>query len=534
MNAPDAALLSGTTIPLAFITPSPTNPRKRFDPKALAELTESILKHGVIQPVIVRSGHSAKDARILWELVAGERRYRAAKAAGLEEIPAIVRSLTDAEALELQVIENLQREDLHALEEAEGYELLMHQHHYSAEDLAAKVGKSKAYVYARLKLTALTPKAREAFYADKLNPSTALLIARIPVPRLQDEALKEVITTSYDGSLRHSFRSAAAFLQQHYMLRLADAPFPPADEKLLPKVGPCAGCPKRTGNQPELFGDVKGADVCTDPECFAAKKAAHLARMRAAAAAKGQRVISGKEAKKIIPYSSVAENSGYLALDQRNYADPKHRTYRALLGKGCPEPILIEHPESGELIEAVASKEIAGVLKEKIPTRTGAGDEQKKNREAKARLETTINTRVFEAIAAAHPGTMTPADAALIAGALFERTEYECSKMILRLWEPEAFAKAKDKLWELKNRFAKRIAGMTPPELTRLMVQIALVPEVRSSSWSTAKPIHLAATATRLGIDHALIRKEAVSAKAKNYGKAAKVAKPVPRKKTPK
>ena len=144
-----------------------------------------------------RADHRAAEASAgksgeRFEIVAGERRWRASREAGLDTIPAIVRTLDDSQVLEIQLVENLHREGLHELEEAEGYEILMQQHHYDIEQLVAKVGRSRAYVYARLKLLALDKKSRDAFYAGKLTAATALLLARIPVPALQQEALKAI------------------------------------------------------------------------------------------------------------------------------------------------------------------------------------------------------------------------------------------------------------------------------------------------------------------------------------------------------
>lgn len=524
MNAPETLrpLLGHSEIAITDIAPSPTNPRKRFAPEAMAELTESVKKHGVIQPILIRPLVKGKT---LYELVAGERRYRAAKAAGLATIPAIARELTDVEALELQVIENLQRQDLHPLEEAEGYEVLMKQHHYTADDLAAKLGKSRGYVYARLKLLALTTKGRDAFFAGALNPSVALLVARIPVPKLQDEALKEI--TNPHSHVR-SVRDIEHYLQQHYMLRLSEAPFPPADADLIADVGSCAACPKRTGNQPELFGDVKSKDVCTDPVCFTRKKDAHIERARAAAEAKGQKVITGDAARKIIPYNTVDHGSGYVDLNAKNYEDAKQRTNRQILGKDAPEPVLVEHPETGKFVEVVPKK----ALKEKLPQRPV--NDSTKQADATARLETKINTRIFEEIATKHPGTMQPADAALIAAALFDRTDHEGCKRVLPLWEPEAAAKAKDhQLWGLKDKFAKRIATMSPKELALLMVQLALVNDVHVSSYDNRrKATSLIAVAERIGVDHAAIRKELQGAVKAKASKASPQKKPAPKKKT--
>ena len=171
-----------TDIEISEIRVSKTNPRKTFDKDALQELTDSVKRFGVLQPILVRPLKSG------YELVAGERRFRASKAAKLETIPVVVRELTDVEVLEVQVIENLHRADLHPMEEAEGYELLHDRHDYTVEDLAAKVGKSKTYVYGRLKLCALTKEAREAFLEDRFSPAHAVILARLP-SKVQLDAL---------------------------------------------------------------------------------------------------------------------------------------------------------------------------------------------------------------------------------------------------------------------------------------------------------------------------------------------------------
>src|SRR5262245_32877567 len=156
-------------IPISQIAPSPTNPRKYFDPAKLQELADSIQEHGLAQPILVRLNPEHTDP--FYELVAGERRWRAAKIAGLEEIEAKVRDLDDKAVLEIQFIENLQRTDLSAVEEAEGYKRLLDEHGYTADSLAGKLGKSKSYVYARLKLINLPEQALEALAKGDL-PAT--------------------------------------------------------------------------------------------------------------------------------------------------------------------------------------------------------------------------------------------------------------------------------------------------------------------------------------------------------------------------
>ena len=137
-------------IPLAKIRESKTNPRKQWDESKLTELAEDIRQHGVLQPILVRPQPDAEA--VTYELVAGARRYRASKIAKRESIPATVRELTDAQALELQVIENVQRVDVHPLDEAQGYAALiqLQPNTYTVESIATRVSRSPACVSGRL------------------------------------------------------------------------------------------------------------------------------------------------------------------------------------------------------------------------------------------------------------------------------------------------------------------------------------------------------------------------------------------------
>jgi ParB/RepB/Spo0J family partition protein len=278
-------------IPMDCVIASTTNPRKHFDQAALEELAGSIRQHGVAQPILVRPVANQPDCV---EIVAGERRWRASKLANMPTIPAIVRELTDVQALEIQVIENLQRTDVHPIEEAEGYEQLMRLHSYTADQLAEKVNKSKAYIYGRLKLCELAPEVRPAFYDGKLPASTALLIARMPIASLQIKATEEIVHNSGRQDPM-SYREAAAYLKGRYMLDLTAARFVITDAKLLAVAGSCSTCPKRTGSQPLVFSDIS-ADVCTDPDCFATKGRAHDLRLIVAAKKKGIPVYEGDAA----------------------------------------------------------------------------------------------------------------------------------------------------------------------------------------------------------------------------------------------
>lgn len=340
----DTALFRGESaaelLPLSMIEPWRMNPRRSINAEHLQELADSISKVGVLQPILVRPSGA------MFSIVSGERRFRAARRAGLEHIPAVVRTLTDAEALEIAVTENLQREDVPPLDEAEGYERLHTEHAYSIEEIADKVGKSKTYVYSRLKLTSLCPEAREFLRDGKLTPTVALLVARIPTPSEQVTAARHCAADFSGRPL--SATQAADYIRRTYMLRLADARFPTDDPDLVPAAGACGACPKRTGCTPELFGDIDEADTCTDATCYQGKTRAHMERIAAAHEAEGGKVIRDAEARKICGYGQHLSGA-YVGLDAACHYDINggRRTWAeiAALAKKPPAIVLVEGRE---------------------------------------------------------------------------------------------------------------------------------------------------------------------------------------------
>lgn len=265
-------------IPLERIRESKTNPRRTFDETKLAELAANIKLHGVLQPVLVRPLPDGEAG--FYELVAGARRYRASKLAERETISASVRELTDTECLELQLIENLQRADVHELDEARGYAALMQMQPdtYTVETLAEKVGRSEKYVYARLRLTHLVEEVQDAFYAGKLTVAHAFEIARLQ-PDDQRRALAECFpqhkTTAAVLKDKRAeavtVRSLRDWIEREILLDITNAPFDANDATLLPAAGSCAACPKRTGNNPLLFPEIRHKSICTDRACYRAK-----------------------------------------------------------------------------------------------------------------------------------------------------------------------------------------------------------------------------------------------------------------------
>lgn len=366
------------TLPLAHIVTSLTNPRKTFNPAKLQELADSIAASGVHQAVLVRPISSARlmdtERTVQYELVAGERRYRASQLAGVDTIPAMIRVLTDDQVLEIQLVENLQRDDLSALEEAEGYQALMDHSSLTADAVGEKISKSRAYVYARLKLLDLSQEVKQAMRDGDLDFSRALLIARIPDAGLQAKALAEATDKDYQGEIR-SVRSFQTWLQANVMLRLDKAVFKITDTRLVQAAGSCTACPKRTGANPDLFADASSADLCIDPACYHGKEEAHRTALVAMAAKKGMKFIEGKEAQELIPHQWTDHIHGYSPLSQVRedcIKDGKTGlTLRELLGSDATGAVLIENPYTKALIEAVPTDEAEGVLLAKGLMRAG-------------------------------------------------------------------------------------------------------------------------------------------------------------------
>lgn len=357
-------------IEIGRLKPSPTNPRKSLGD--ITELAESIRAKGIIEPIV---GRPIPDG---YEIVCGHRRAAAAKAAGLATVPVLVRELDDDQVLDLQLAENIDRADLSPLEEAEAYALRL-ERGQSVQHVADRIGRTPAYVAQRLKLLELPQEAREALASGELTLGVAQLIARIPNPKLQEEALKEFGPDSFDGCA--SVRETKESIEHRYMLRLAEAQFDTADATLVPDAGPCTTCLKRTGNQTELFADVASPDLCTDPPCHKKKLDAEWSRRKKAAAKSGIQVLDDKESDKALRSWS---HSGWAKLDDKQYVGGKTRSIRSILGKDAPPAALARDKWNGKIVELVKKADLDKALraqglleKEERPGKTERSSQQK-------------------------------------------------------------------------------------------------------------------------------------------------------------
>ena len=177
-----------STLPLREIEPDKNQPRKDFDEAALAELADSIARHGLLQPIAVRAAAGGA-----YKIIAGERRWRAARMAGLSEVPVVIKDVSDAEAMELALIENLQREDLDPVEEAMGYRQLMERCELTQEQTAQKIGKSRSAIANSLRLLNLPDDVLAFLKEGKLSTGHAKVLLGLPDAALQSKAAEAVV-----------------------------------------------------------------------------------------------------------------------------------------------------------------------------------------------------------------------------------------------------------------------------------------------------------------------------------------------------
>lgn len=265
----------------------------------MAGLRESVVKYGLLQPIIV---HTCDDDGL--EILAGVRRQQAATDAGLEQVPVIVREVSQDEVIAIQLEENLCREDLHPLDEAELYELAGAGG--TAEKVAARHGKTRAHVLQRLQLLQLNDRLQERYRKGELAHAVAYAASRVR-RELQEEAVDEmlVVIEERPGSLAEELEDLIWTIKERYMTALSSAPFNCQDDTLPPR--PCARCQHRSDAQVELFPELQANQAyCLDRTCFDAKIQTSWERARTEAEAKGLKVVESTERTEYLRPNSVA------------------------------------------------------------------------------------------------------------------------------------------------------------------------------------------------------------------------------------
>jgi ParB/RepB/Spo0J family partition protein len=347
------------TVPLDKIRPSPTNPRKTFNEKSLADLAQSIRTHGVLQAPVVRPDPADAKAGFV-ELVCGERRLRAARLAGLTHLLVAVRRLTDVEVLELQLVENDEREDVLPSEQAAAYARLV-QAGRTAEEIVERTGKPLSYVRSILALAKFPPEVLEMVDAGRLPRATAELIARVPGEQARAKLAAHVLAGFDFITERHppppvsklpatveplSYRDTKDLIARSFQVQLKGASFPLEMLDLVPGASDCHTCPKRAGNDPCAVDEGTRSDMCLDPECFRAKSGAWAAKVREAHEREGRTVLDQKEAAKLFSSwdpTRVNRSAPYYDLAEQCQEDTKKkkRSYKQLVGSQLADQVVV-------------------------------------------------------------------------------------------------------------------------------------------------------------------------------------------------
>ena len=493
-------------IRIDHIRESGSNPRRTFGDSQLRELADNILVHGILQPIVVRPAPDGAEG--MYELVAGARRLRASKLADKNTIPATVRNLTDAEASEVRLVENLQRENIHELDEGIGYRSLMELRpdFYTVETIAAQVAKSPAYIRGRISLAELIPEAQTAFYEGKLSVAHALAVARLQ-PHDQQRALMECFPGHRNtGSILKdrkaeplTVRQLREWIEREIHLDLKHAPFDTEDANLLPAAGACSTCPKRTGSNPLLFPEIKNRSLCTDPTCHQAKIQAFV-QLRAAPLAKnGQKPLQISESPSWQVYTK-APNTLY------------EGQYRRAEREGeCPSTkvaVIVDGRKAGSVMH-VCTDEKCKTHRQFSHYEISPQERQQRRKLALAvRVQKEARARILQAVRAKLPPAIARADFEMVALHYFSRLGHDNHHRLFQVygWEEKKTKTSWGGTSVDHEKLAEaRIREMTAAELNRFMVTCALVPDLYCPGYSSAetlpKEANLTRTAARYKVD---------------------------------
>jgi ParB family transcriptional regulator, chromosome partitioning protein len=489
-NAVSHAASSVCDIPIDRIRESSSNPRRAFDEMKLHELAENIKMHGVLQPIVVRPAPDGVDEA--YELVAGARRFRASKLAGKATIPATVRDLADAECQEIQLIENLQRADIHELDEGIGYRSLMdvRPDFYTVETIAAQVAKSPSYVKGRISLTDLVPASQTAFCEGKLTVAHALELARLQ-PEDQERALMECFPGHRNTASILKDRKAEAmtvrqlrdWIEREIHLDLKNAPFDASDANLLPTAGACSACPKRTGNNPLLFPEIRNKSLCTDPACYQAKIQA-LVQVRVEPLEKeGHKPVRITSA----PYWQARSKSPDMLCEGK---------YRRVEREGeCPHTqaaVIVDGREAGTVLRICADENCKTHRQSSRYEISPQEREQRRKLALAIRVQKESRLRILQAVRQKLPPALARADFEMVALDYFRRLGHDNHHRLFQIygWEEKKTKTSWGGTSVDHEKLAEaQIREMTTADLNRFLVSCALVPDLYCPGYSSAEPL---------------------------------------------
>lgn len=501
-------------LPLKSIAPSPFNPRKHLGD--LTELAASITQIGVQQPVVVRTIKGKP------ELVFGHRRLAASKIAGKDTVPSIVREYSDDDVLEVQIVENCQRADVHPLDEADGFDALIKRGRTHTA-IADKIGRTAQYVAQRLQLCQLGTEGRKALDDERLTLGAALALARVP-GKLQAAALEHMCENyGEDEHAAVSAKHAREVIEAEYMLKLDRVPWNLDDDQLVAKAGACMTCPKRTGNQIELFSDVKSPDMCTDPICYRSKLDALWALRKKDAGPEAPALLEGEAAKKALSYGG-----GFKKLDDHEYLDNGKRVDVRKVMKKADAPITIARdPETGAHVELVRAADVAKVMKAAAPEESKAeraGDAADRRRDTKERKRRRLTELALEqAVAAAERFKGKDVLMSIVVRAFCAKAWNEHQKAVLQRREVAADKRKHGTGNDVEGALLKLCDDATPAQRLALGVELAL--HIMAPSVNSPASAKWGVTMKALGVNLAKLERQVDAEEAERTAKAKERAK---------
>jgi len=511
-------------LPVSQLQESLTNPRRRFDARSLEEMAASFRAQGILQPLLVRPLHEG-----FYEVVAGARRLRAARIAEMEAVPTRVREMTDAQVIEAQAIENLQREEIHPLEEALAYKNMLELEGgvYTAASIAEKLGKSPSYITQRLRLTELIEPVAQAFLDERIGVGHALEIAKLQ-PFEQERAFEAAFRSVWTGTahtpLLVSVRDLATWIQQNILLELDSVPFDKDDVALLPEAGACTQCLKRTGYNTLLFSDAS-RDSCSDAACFNAKIGKYITQQVEAKPKLVQISTSWNP-----PHdSSVLGRNQYVALQLAR--KPTKRTGPLTPSqKPCThmtEAIVTEGAERGRTIKVCADPTCTIHFADRRapdPKEIEKQKEQRRKELLKRKLEATVRHRTLAEILKKVDAPLDRNDLAMTLQILLDRSDPVRRETLARRCKiaPSQLVGSE----KVRKELTYLIRKMDETALSRLLIEWVLLPDVENVSHLEPEYLPLAAKHHR--VDVAKVRetvtKELAAKQVKTAAKQKKVA----------
>jgi ParB family chromosome partitioning protein len=465
-----------TDLTLDLIEPSPTNPRRHRNKIEDADLMASISTHGILTPLLVRP--MAETGK--YQIAAGHRRFEVAGKLKLVTVPVQIREMGDKEYLEILQVENLQREEVHPLDEAAGYKELLEQGGYDVTTLAGRIGKSEAYVYQRLKLNDLVKEAQKLFLENRIGFGHAVILARLDRKQQKDILANHLFSYEHEPV---SVRELSDYVRRFLYLDLGNVPWALDDASLVPEAGGCASCPKRTGSNPSLFTDMQH-NTCTDRGCFENKMQAYIQ-------------------KQIDSRPGLLRFSEYPTNHKKDSSVLNGATCRRLWGKedrceSAEEAIFIDGNERGKITFICRDKDCP---KHGVRARQTAGSESSDAvLRRKHKFEKAFRQKLFSEIS--EKVISLPGDnvTRIVARAMWRRVGGDSKRAMLK-------AAAHDVPRESIDEFVDRLIETAEPvELGRLMVCMAIAEELMVSTYAPGKAETMLKLADAYSVDAKAIR----------------------------